>query len=93
MEAIQGYINTYFLKYDGTPIHDRVFTWQSLEVENHQPLLEVVFQGELNSDDPWAGDYFYKITKLTDSHMWWQVNTKGDNSTIIFKRRTDLQIE
>lgn len=89
----KGYINTYFLKYDGTPIHDRVFTWYSLEVENHQPLLEVVFQGELDSDDPWAGDYFYKITKLTDSHMWWQVRTKGDNSTIKFKRRTDLQIE
>lgn len=74
-------------------ILDRVFTWSCLEVENHQPLLEVVFQGELDSDDPWAGDHFYKITKLNDSHMWWQVNTKGDNSTIKFKRRTDLQIE
>ena len=60
----QGYITTYFLRYDDTPIHDRVFTWSIREVENNQPLLDVVYQGELDSDDIWAGEYYYKIIKL-----------------------------
>lgn len=83
----QGYITTYFIAVDSTPIHDRVFTWSIREVEDHQPLLDVVYQGELDSDDLWAGNYHYKITKLTDTHMWWQVSTNGDNSTIKFSRR------
>lgn len=89
----QGNITTYFLASDGTPRHDRVFTWSILEVENNQPLLNVVFQGELDSDDLWAGEYSYKIIKLTDTHMWWRVNTNGDKSIIKFKRRNDLQIK
>lgn len=89
----QGYINTYLLTALGTPKHDRAFTWSILYVENHQPLLDVVFQGELDSDDPWAGNYSYRIVKLTDTHMWWQVNTNGDNSTIEFRRRNDIHLE
>lgn len=89
----QGNITIYFLKFDGTPIPDKAFTWSILYVDNHQPLLDVIFQGELDNDDMWAGDYHYKIVKLTDTHMWWQVNTNGDNSTIMFKRRNDIQIE
>lgn len=89
----QGSITTYFLTVDGIPKHDRVFTWSICEVENHQPLLDVVFKGELDSDDPCAGNYPYKIVKLTDTHMWWQVNTNGDNSTIKFRRRNDIHIE
>lgn len=89
----RGYITTYFLRYDDTPIHDRVFSWSIREVDNHQPLLDVVYQGELDSDDIWDGNYYYKITKLTDTHMWWQVNTNGDQSTIKFRRRNDIQIE
>lgn len=86
----QGYITTYFLTATGITIHDRVFTWSVRETENHQPLLDVALQGELDNEDPWAGNYYYKITKLTDAHMWWQVNTNGDNSTIMFKRRDDI---
>lgn len=89
----QGYINTHFLTALGTPKHDRVFTWSIREAERHQPLLDVVYQGELDSDDPWAGNYPYKIVKLTDTHMWWQVNTNGDNSIIMLKRRNDINIE
>lgn len=89
----QGNITTYFLASDGTPRHDRVFTWSILEVENNQPLLNVVFQGELDSDDLWAGEYSYKIIKLTDTHMWWRVNTNGDKSIIKFKRRNDIHIK
>lgn len=89
----QGSITTYFLTADGTPRHDRVFTWSIREVENNQPLLDVVFQGELDSDDLWAGNYPYKIIKLTDTHMWWRVNTNGDNSIIKLRRRTDINIK
>lgn len=89
----QGSITTYFITAEGIPKQDRVFTWSILYVENHQPLLDVVFQGDLDSDDPWAGNYPYKIVKLTDTHMWWQVNTNGDSSTIKFRRRNDIHIE
>ena len=93
----QGNITTYFLRYDDTPddtpIHDKVFSWSIREVENNQPLLDVVYKGELDSDDTWDGNCYYKITKLTDTHMWWQVNINGDNSTIKFRRRNDIQIE
>lgn len=86
----QGYITTYFLTEDGTSIHDRVFTFSISEVENNKPLLDVVFQGELDSDDIWAGIYRYKIIKLTDTDMWWQVNTNGDKSIIKFSHRSDV---
>ncbi len=89
----QGYITTYFLTVDGAQRHDRVFTWSIREVENNQPLLNVVFRGELDSDDLWAGEYSYKIIKLNDTHMWWKVNTIGDKSTIMFRRRNDIQID
>lgn len=89
----QGYITTYVLKYDGTVIHDRAFRWSVREVDNHCPLLDVVYQGELDSDNLWDGNYYYKITKLTNAHMWWQVNTNGDNSIIKLRRRNDIQIE
>ena len=62
-------------------------------MENNQPLLDVSFQGELDSDDVWAGNYPYKIIKLTDTDMWWQVNTNGDKSIIKFRHRNDIQIE
>ncbi len=86
----QGYITTYFLTEDGTSIHDRVFTFSIREVENNKPLLDVVFQGELDSDDIWAGNYPYKIIKLTDTDMWWQVNINGDKSIIKFSHRSDV---
>lgn len=89
----EGYINTYLFTATGIPKHDRVFTWSIREVENQQPLLDVVCQGELEGDDPWTGNYPYKIIKLTDTHMWWQFNTNGDNSTIMLKRRNDIHIE
>lgn len=89
----QGNITTYFLRYDDTPIHDKVFSWSIREVENNQPLLDVVYQGELDGDDTWDGNYYYKVIKLTYTHMWWQVNTNGDNSTIKLRRRNDINIE
>ncbi|MDE5659257.1 MAG: hypothetical protein K2I25_09585 [Muribaculaceae bacterium] len=89
----QGFIETYFITVNEIPKHDRVFSWSIREMENNQPLLDIVYQGELDSDDTWDGNYYYKITKLTDTHMWWQVNTNGDNSTIKFRRRNDIHID
>lgn len=89
----QGFIDTYFITVNKIPKHDRVFSWSIREEENNQLLLDIAYQGELDSDDTWDGNYYYKITKLTDTHMWWQVNTNGDNSTIKFRRRNDIHID
>lgn len=84
----KGDITTYFLTVDGTPLYDRGFTWTSTEVENHQPLLELVCLGELDGADPVAGEYSYRITKLTSTDMWWQSATKADKTVIKFRRNS-----
>lgn len=89
----KGSIDTYFLAYDGSPRHDRTFTWSILEVENNQPLLDVVHQGDLDEDDASAGNYHYKVIKLTYTHMWWQTTSTGRDNIIKFKRRDDIRIE
>ena len=89
----QGSITTYYLSADGTPVHDKVYGWSIREMENHQPLLCLELLGEPDNDDPWEIFHFYKITKLTDTDMWWQVNTNGDNSIVKLRRRTDLQAD
>lgn len=86
----QGYMTTYLQPVGGAPVHDRVFTWAIREVENHKPLLDVVLEGELDSEDIWAGDYYYRITGLDRNEMQWQVNTNGDNSIIRFRRHSDI---
>lgn len=88
-----GTITTYYLSVSGNPIFDKEYNWSSRYLENHLPLLDLTLTGELDSEDPWAGSYFYKITKLTDTHMWWKDNSNGDNGTIKFERRTDFDIE
>lgn len=85
----KGSITTFYLTVSGAVLHDKEYGWSIRYVENQLPLLEVVLQGELDSDDIWDGEYHYKITKLTDTHMWWQVNSNGDHSTIKFRRRID----
>lgn len=90
--ALLGSLTTYFINVAGNPVHDKAYSWTIRNMENHQPLLDLTFQGDLDSDDPWDGQYFYKITKLTDTHMWWQVNTNGNNSIIKFQRRPDLTL-
>lgn len=89
----QGYITTYYLTDGGATLHDKVFSWSIREVEQNRPLLDVVYQGELDGDNVWSGNYYYKITELGYENMSWQVNSNGDNSTIRFKRRSDIQSE
>ena len=86
-----GTITTYYLTSTGTPLFDKEYTWTIRYAESHQPLLDLILVGELDSDDPWAGNYYYKIIKLTDSNMWWRGNSNGDNSIIKFRRRTDIE--
>lgn len=88
-----GTITTYYLSVSGNPIFDKEYNWSSRYLENHLPLLDLTLTGELDSEDPWAGSYFYKITALTDTHMCWKDNSNGDNGIIKFKRRTDIDIE
>lgn len=85
---VYGQITTYYLTIGGTPIYDKEFSWSVREIENHYPLLDLIFTGELDGDDASSGDYHYKIIKIDDSFMWWQTTT-GDNSILKFKRRTD----
>ena len=89
-----GDMTTYYLTVSGVPIHDKAYSWSIREIENYQPLLEVVFKGDADdSDDLWEGDYFYKITKLTDSHLWMKGNSIGYTGTIKLRRRTDVKID
>lgn len=89
----QGDITTYFLTATDNKIYDKSYLWYIRGVDNHQLLLDLVLQGEEDSDDLLDGNYFYRIIKLTDTHMWWQVNSNGDDSVIKFRRRSDLQAE
>lgn len=88
--AAKGSITTFYLTPSGNMIHDKVYSWSIRYMENYQPLLDLVLQGMPDGDDSvddiWEGNYYYRITKLTDTHMWWQVNTNGDNSIIKFHR-------
>ena len=88
----QGYINTYYLTVNGTPKHDKVFSWSCHDADNSQPVLDVEFQGELDTVGPWTGVHSYKIIKLTDTYMWWQTNADADNTILKFRRRTDIPI-
>ena len=69
-----------------------IFTWTIQEEEGKQPLLNLAYQGDLDSDDIWDGDYPFKIVKLTDTFMWWQVNTIGDNSIVKIRRHADINL-
>ena len=84
--ALHGTIDTFYLTATDKPIYDKAYNWSIREIENHHPFLDVVLQEEVDRDDLWEGNYFYTITKLTSTHMWWQVRTNGDNSIIMFRR-------
>ena len=83
----KGSAVSFYLTVGGRPLHDKVYSWSILRMENDFPLLELILQEELESDDLWDGYYIYKITKLTDSHMWWQLRSNGNNTTIKFRHR------
>ena len=92
-EAYGGYNGsavTYYLTVGGRPLQDKVYCWSILRLENNLPLLELILQDELESDDLWDGYYIYRITKLTDRHMWWQLISNGNNTTIKFRHRADV---
>lgn len=90
-EGSTGIISTFYLTATGIKFYDKVYNWNIREVSNNIPLLDVVLQGELDGDDLLKRNYYYKIIKLNATHMWWQVRSDGDDSIIMFKRRTDIQ--
>lgn len=81
-----GSITTFFLTATDNKIYDKVYSWRVSEIENHQPLLNVIFWGDLDGLNSMESNYNYKIIKLNDTHMWWQVNADDGNSIIMFKR-------
>lgn len=88
-----GYISTFYLTATDNILHDGVYCWSLRESDSSQPALDLVFQGRLDSDVPWDGNCYYRIIKLTESHMWWKGNSVGDDSIIKLRRRTDINVE
>lgn len=86
-----GTITTYYLTATGNPIYDRQYDWSIRYMENHQPLSDLILEGELDSEGPCTGIFYYKIIKLNNTHMWWQGNSNGDNNITKFRRRSDLE--
>ncbi|MDE7437719.1 MAG: hypothetical protein K2M93_04465 [Muribaculaceae bacterium] len=86
--SLSGNITTFFLTATDNKIYDKVYGWSISEIENHQPLLNVVFLGDLDSLDPSESSVNYKIIKLNDTHMWWQLIADGDTPIIMFKRHS-----
>ena len=87
----EGNAIAFYLTVGCIPLYDKEFSWSILRIENNLPLLELILQDEIDSDDPWDGYYIYRITKLTDSHMWWQLRSNGNNTTIKFRHRVDVK--
>jgi len=86
-----GTITTYYLTVTGNPIYDRQYNWSIRYMEDYRPLLDLTLEGELDSEEPCTGKFYYKIIKLNNTHMWWRGNSNGDNNIIKFRRRTDLE--
>lgn len=92
-EGCYGKITTYYLTATGNPLYDKEYNWRIRYMENYQPLLDLTLESVLDNEDSQSGNcYYYKVTKLTSSVMWWQAYTNEDNTTIKFRRRTDLKI-
>ena len=91
--SLRGNITTFYLTATDNKLYDKAYSWSIREIEKHQALIDVVFMGDLDSNDLKEGYYNYEIVKLNGTHMWWQVNTGIDNVIIMFKRRTDISLE
>lgn len=88
--AKSGRIITYFINGGGIKFYDKEYSWIIRESGDGEFLVDLLFDGELDNDDPWAGNYFYKIVKLNETNMWWQAYSNGDRGLIKMRRRTDL---
>lgn len=85
-DGYHGKIITYYLTATGNQLYDKEYNWSIRYMENHQLLLDLTLVGELDSENSWSGNHYYKVIKLTSSVMWWQSDTNGDNTTIKFHR-------
>lgn len=85
-----GRIDTYYINGVGIKFYDKEYSWCIRQTDNGELLLSLELEGLLDSDEPWAESYFYRITKLNDTHMWWQAYSDGNSGTMKMHRRTDL---
>ncbi len=90
---LQGRITTFYMTVGGAIVHDKAYYWNVRRYGNELPLLDLTWQADIDSDDLWDGNYFYTITLLNDTHMCWQVRSNGDQSTVKFRRRTDITLD
>lgn len=86
----RGKITTYYANSFGTKFYDKVFKWKIYESEEGELSLNLELESELDSESLLDDNYFYKIIRLNDTHMWWQPFSNGDQGTVKMRRRTDL---
>lgn len=86
----RGRIITYYINGVGTKFYDKEYSCIIRESGDGEFLVDLELQGELDNDDLWSGNYFYKIVKLNDTHMWWQAFSNGNKGTLKMRRRTDI---
>lgn len=88
-----GSLSTYFLNEDRLPIHDKMYSWKIIAVEDvYYPLIELIWQADIDDKD---GDehnnrFYYCIEELTPTSMRWHIKGIFGEETINFIRRTDL---
>ena len=89
-----GTLTTYYLTVSGNPVHDKAYSWHISDPKNGDTVhLEIVFQGDLDSDDQWENTDFFIVEKLNSTQMVLRRNTVGDSHTRIkFIRRNDLTL-
>lgn len=88
-----GSLSTYYLNEDRLPIHDKMYSWKIVAVEDvYYPLIELIWQADIDDKD---GDelnnrFYYRIEELTPTTMRWHIKGIFGEETINFIRRTDL---
>lgn len=87
-----GTLTTYFLTPDGEQIHDKVYDWHVSDPRNSSPVyLDIIFQGDLDTEDSWEKTEYFIVEKLTAAEMVLKKADSGDSEQkITLRRRTDL---
>ena len=87
-----GSLTTYYLNENRLPIHDKVYSWKIVAVEDvYYPLIELIWQEDINGEvsDELDNRFYYRIEELTPTSMRWHIKGIFGEETINFIRRTD----
>jgi hypothetical protein len=87
-----GSLTTYYLNENRLPIHDKVYSWKIVAVEDvYYPLIELIWQEDINGEvsDELDNRFYYRIEELTPTSMKWHIKGIFGEETINFIRRTN----